>query len=207
MRFVWVLGALAVLSLAALPVQASTFTDGEFVTYAQSVWGNDPDGDPAQPATLLENEFDTVFGPSEVLEVGVPGPAGFSLQFDNPADLIAYLPSIGPPAPLNIDLLDPTSSVSGVFGGEVVALTLNVLFSDDGLLAHPSGVRLGDLQLYNLTGGEAIFNDHCQPDGLIKGNEGAAQVVNLGHGDHPLVLSIDDDAKPPTARPIASPPV
>jgi len=49
-----------------------------------------------------------------------------------------------------------------------------------------------------------ISNNHCQAGGLIKGNEGAAQVVNLGHGDHPSVLSSDDDAKPPAARPIAS---
>ena len=48
------------------------------------------------------------------------------------------------------------------------------------------------------------LDDSNQRGGLIKGNERAAQVINLGHGIIHQILSSDDDAKPPAARPIAS---
>ena len=59
--------AFAVLALAALPVRAATFTDGEFLAFVQEAWGADPNG--ANISTLLENEFDIVFAPSGLLEV------------------------------------------------------------------------------------------------------------------------------------------
>jgi hypothetical protein len=52
--------------------------------------------------------------------------------------------------PLTADLLDPLTSASGFFGGEVVDATLNVDFSNAGLLAHPTGVTFGDLVFQNL---------------------------------------------------------
>ncbi len=148
MRFVRVLVGLAALSLAPFPVHASTFTNGEFVSFGQIAWGQTPAGQ--NSGTLLESRYDSVFAPSEQLEVGIPGPAGFSIIFDNPDDLSAYLPSIGTPGPLTADLLDPASSASGAFGGEVLALALNVAFSDADLLAHPPGVPFGDLVFQNL---------------------------------------------------------
>ena len=42
------------------------------------------------------------------------------------------------------------TSASGFFGGEVVDATLNVDFSNAGLLAHPTGVTFGDLIFQNL---------------------------------------------------------
>ena len=127
---------------------ASTFTNGEFVAFGQIDWGQTPAGDNA--GTLLENHYDSVFAPSEQLEVGIPGPAGFSILFDNPDDVSAYLPAIGMSGPLTTDLLDPASSASGAFGGEVLALVVNVAFSDAGVLAHPSDVPFGDLVFQNL---------------------------------------------------------
>ncbi len=50
----------------------------------------------------------------------------------------------------------------------------------------------------------AHFNDNYQSGVLIKGDERAAQVINLGHAEPPSLSSSDDDARPP-ARPIASP--
>ncbi|HTV28247.1 MAG TPA: hypothetical protein VMF32_10745 [Xanthobacteraceae bacterium] len=102
--------------------------------------GDEPNG--ANPATFLENKFDTVFASQGgFLEVGVPGPAGFSMIFADADSVIAYLPATGTPGPLTADLVDPVSSVSGAFGGEVVGLALNLAFSDDGLLAHPPAFR------------------------------------------------------------------
>src|SRR6202040_1575878 len=47
----------------------------------------------------------------------------------------------------------------------------------------------------------AHFNDNCQSDVLIKGDERAAQVINLGHGEPPSLSSSDDDARPPPLAP------
>jgi hypothetical protein len=145
-----VVGALAVLalSLAAFPALATTFTAGEFVTFSQGDWGETPAG--GNVGAMLENNYNSIFAPSDLLEVGIHGSAGFSIIFDNPDDLIAYLPSNGTAGALTADLLDPASSASGVFGGEVAALALNIAFSDAGLLAHPAGVPFGDLVLQNL---------------------------------------------------------
>jgi hypothetical protein len=148
MRLVKILVALAPLALNALPARATTFTDGEFVTWSQGVWGDDPS--PGNISFSLEQNFDSLFAPSGLLEVGIPGPSGFSLLFDGPDPIITYLPASGTPAPLTADLLDPVTSASGGLGGEVVAATLNVIFSDDDLLAHPAGVPFGNLVLENL---------------------------------------------------------
>jgi hypothetical protein len=154
MRFIGTVIASGALAIAGLPVGAATFTPGEFVTYDQTDFGtNDRLDEPFNPqaAALLENNFDTVFAPFEdLLQVGVPGPAGYSLIFDSPDAVLAYLPAGGSPAPLTADLLDPLTSASGFFGGEVVDATLNVDFSNAGLLAHPAGVTFGNLVFQNL---------------------------------------------------------
>jgi len=148
MRLVKTSAALAALSLAALPAHATTFSDGEFVTWSQVAWGDDPA--PGNISGLLEMNFNSFFAPSGLLEVGIPGAAGFSLIFDNADAVITYLPGEGAAGVLTADLLDPVTSASGSFGGEVVTATLNVAFSDAGLLAHPPGVAFGDLVFQNL---------------------------------------------------------
>jgi hypothetical protein len=147
MRLVRTSAALAALSLA-LPAHATMFTEGEFLTGGQLDWGETPGGD--NYGTILENNYNSVFAPSELVEVGIPGSAGFSIIFDNPDDVITYLPANGVSGPLTADLLDPTSSASSSFGGEVLALALNVAFSDHDVLAHPPGVHFGDLVFQNL---------------------------------------------------------
>jgi hypothetical protein len=147
--------ALAALSAPfAFPADATTFTDNEFVTWSQVLWGEDPAV--GNISYTLETEFDTLFAPSDLLEVGISGARGFSMIFDSADAIIAYLPTGGTPGPLTANLLDPVTTASGALGGEVVAATLNVLFSDDGLLAHPSGVTFGDLVLQNL---ESLVDD------------------------------------------------
>jgi hypothetical protein len=89
---------LAALAAAALPVHATTYTPGEFVTFEARVWGAAPDG--ANAATFLFNNFDAAFPqlPAEsilsgdhYLAVGVPesddllGPHGlFGLSEPDP---------------------------------------------------------------------------------------------------------------------------
>ncbi|HUN98605.1 MAG TPA: PEP-CTERM sorting domain-containing protein [Bradyrhizobium sp.] len=145
--------ALAALSAPlALPAHATNFTLGEFVSHSQVLWGDAPACNMfgCNPSAILENNFNSVFAPSDLMEVGVPGALGFSLIFDSADAVIAYLPAGGMPGPLTADLDDPITSASGALGGEVVTATLNLLFSDDSLLAHPLGVPFGDLVLQNL---------------------------------------------------------
>src|SRR5271163_1563001 len=42
----------------------------------------------------------------------------------------------------------------------------------------------------------AHFNDNYQSGVLIKGDERAAQIINLGHGEPPSLSPSDDDARP-----------
>ena len=153
MRLGRTFAALAALALAAPPGHATTFTLGEFVSYSEGSWGQDPACNQfgCNAAAVLENNFDSVFARfNGLMEVGIPGPAGFSIIFDGPDPIITYLPASGAPGPFTVDLLDPVTTASGALGGEVVTATLNVMFSNDGLLAHPAGVPFGDLVLQNL---------------------------------------------------------
>jgi hypothetical protein len=116
MRVVRIFIALGALTIAAPPVCATTFAPGEFFTYDQFEYGTNSrleEPNNPQAAALLEDNFDTVYAPFEdLLQVGVPGPAGHSLIFDSPDAVLAYLPASGTPGPLSADLLDPLSSSS-----------------------------------------------------------------------------------------------
>jgi hypothetical protein len=123
--------------------------DGDFITYPQAVWGNSA----TSAAALLISQFSGVYPLG--LEVGIHGTSGFSIIFSVGATVVAYLPALGPAGPLNSDLIDPTSSSAGTFGGDVVALEVNVDFSDAGKTAGNAPVRFGDLRLcgYPITPG------------------------------------------------------
>ena len=122
----------------------SRWSEGEMLTYTQNDWSNKtgPGG------TLLQNDFATAYaGKGGVLQVGAS--SGFEMLFDGPDAVQAYLPQSGLPAALTASLLDPTGSSSGVFGGSIVTLQLDVDFYDDGFLAGTAGLKLGDLLLCN----------------------------------------------------------
>lgn len=126
--------------------EAAPFQIGDFVTYSQGSWGGDPATDPA--AQLLLAQFDGFY--TGGLEVGVIGGAGFSMIFTSAPAALFYLPGTGTPGVLAADLVDPTSTGSGVTGGEVIALQLNVDFSDANYLTGTAGVPFGDLVLTDL---------------------------------------------------------
>jgi hypothetical protein len=120
--------------------------DGDMVTYNQDNWGTIS----TNASILMTNNFDAVY-PNGV-EIGINGAAGNSAIFTSPDAVLAYQPASGPPAPLDNDLVDPTSTSSGVFGGFVLALKFDVDFSDSGAL-HGSATMLhfGDLRVCRLT--------------------------------------------------------
>jgi len=126
--------------------EAAPFQIGDFVTYSQGSWGGNPATDPA--AQLLLAQFDGFY--TGGLEVGVIGGAGFSMIFTSAPAALFYLPGTGTPGVLTADLVDPTSTGSGVTGGEVIALQLNVDFSDANYLTGTAGIPFGDLVLTDL---------------------------------------------------------
>jgi outer membrane murein-binding lipoprotein Lpp len=139
---------LAVIAVAALVLSAAgnatTWQPGDLTTYTQGSWGGDPGIDPG--ATLLVNKYDTVYaGNFGLVTVGSSG--GFTMTFTDAASVLPYQPSIGPFGPLNGSAVNPISTASGGFGGEVLGLEFNIDFSDAGFLPGASGLRFGDLVL------------------------------------------------------------
>src|SRR5260370_41534236 len=101
---------------------------------------------------VLGADFFAVYGPSFgfSVTVGLPSP-GFFMNFSDPSFIEAYLPASGAPGPLDASLGDPTTSASGVFGGDVLTLGLNVHFSDAGFLLGTSVIPFGNLVLSNFS--------------------------------------------------------
>jgi hypothetical protein len=124
---------------------AAPFQLGDFITYSQDSWGDVPS--PGNAAQLLADNFDSIYGGG--VEVGLGGNAGFSMIFTSVAAILNYLPSNGGPGALNADFIDPSSTPSGLFGGYVLALQLDVDFSDAGVLTGSAG-PFGDLILSNM---------------------------------------------------------
>jgi hypothetical protein len=134
------LDASAVVDISCSGTPGCKFCDAPLCTYTQGGYAqtNPHTGLPAQ---LLWNNFATVY-PSGIVVGG-----GFSMKFTSAAAISAYLPAGGAADSLNADLVDPTSSNSGVFGGQVLTLKINIDFSAAGLTANGP---LGALVLCNL---------------------------------------------------------
>jgi hypothetical protein len=127
------------------------FLNGDYCAYTQGGYGQDPgrSGLPnGFPGLLLWNNFATVY-PSGV-EVGIIGAGGFSMKFTSASAVAAYLPAGGTAASLTDDLVNPTSTSSGVFGGQVLTLQINVDFSRTGVTNNTTG-KFGDLKFANLS--------------------------------------------------------
>jgi hypothetical protein len=127
---------------------------GDLVTYSQDSWGGDPTLSTA--AALLLAQFNSRF-PGGV-EIGLFLGAGFSMFFSSAQAILDYLPASGATGSLNADLVDPTSSASGYFGGWVFALQLDVDFTDSGHISGTSGLVFGNLRLCGLTATPAYNN-------------------------------------------------
>lgn len=138
---------LALILVCSGASRADSFAPGFMTTHDQDAWSDDPTA-----VALLVNNYNSVYSSSfGVVQVGLPDP-GFSIQFTDSAFVLDYLPATGPPGALNVDLIDPLVSSSNAFGGEVLALTLNINFSAVGLLPHTSAIPFGSLVLTGLDG-------------------------------------------------------
>ena len=120
---------------------APIFADGDVITYPQVAWG----ASGSTAASVLINNFNTVY-PSGELEVGIPG-AGNSIALTGSSFVLELLPTTGADGPLLIDETNRSATTSGSFGGDVVALRLDVDFSDAGVTLGALGIPFGDLTL------------------------------------------------------------
>ncbi len=141
----------ALLALCA-PAAADSFTQGEFETYDQNIWGADPADGP--PASILKDHFFDVYPASVGFTVvfGYQAPGGLTMTFNDASFVADYLPQPGAPSALDHSVVNPHLTAAGVFGGQVVAFGLNLDFADAGFLAHPSAMSFGDLVLKDLGG-------------------------------------------------------
>jgi hypothetical protein len=156
------------------------WNDGDFVTYGQGSWTDQP------PATaLLLTHYGPVYASTNnVFQVGIPGTAGFSMLFSGSDALLAYLPEVGTPAALNTDLVDPTTSASGAFGGDVSAFKLNVDFSDAGRMPAATSLRFGDLTLCGIDtlpalNGQTVRQVLATANTLLGGGSAFTTIANL----------------------------
>jgi len=160
---------------------ADIWHSGDVLTYTQSSWGGDLGIDAG--ATLLEASFDAVYGAAGGVVVG--SASGFVMVFTDADSVRKYIPSTGPFAPLNSSVVNPISTASGSFGGEVLGLEFNVDFSDAGLLPGASGIRFGDLILTNFNP-RSSFNDLTvrqflgDVNSLLSGGSSVFTIADLG---------------------------
>jgi hypothetical protein len=158
--------------------------DNDLLTFGQGAWGANPNGQ--NISTTLVNDFDAVFAPeNDLMEIGIPGAAGFSIIFDEGSALVTFLPASGAAGALTADLLDPASSSAGVYGGEVAALRLNIAFGDAGVIKGTTNLLLGDLHVCALTGTQAPLNNltvrqiQDQANILLGGGPGTVSISDM----------------------------
>lgn len=100
---------------------------GEYFTGTQGGWGQEPSG--RNVGALLQANFATLYPGG--LTVG----GRYTIRYTSAAAVRDYLPTGGTPGVLARNYSNPTANnEAGVFAGQVTALTLNVAFSNAGLL-------------------------------------------------------------------------
>jgi hypothetical protein len=125
-----------------------------FTTYTQGGWGSPPSG--TNPGALLQAKFATLYPLGSVTIGGLQ-----TLRFTSAAAINAFLPQGGKPAALQASAVNPTSSSAGVFAGQVLALQLNVDFSNAGITKPGFGllkVKSGKLVGYTISQVLALAN-------------------------------------------------
>ena len=137
--------------------QACYKTEGgaDCCTYTQGGWGTAPHGN--NPGTIRDAGFGDVYPGGSVI---VGDPANNTMTFTSSTAIQNYLPAGGTPSALPGDLTDPTDKKigGGVFGGQVLALQLNVDYSAAGKLPHNCNGGLGELKLCNYSPAPALNN-------------------------------------------------
>jgi uncharacterized repeat protein (TIGR01451 family) len=99
-----------------------------FTTFTQGGWGTVPSGN--NPGWLLHTYFPTIYKKTGYVQIG----GTKYLRFTSAKAIQIFLPNTGTPGVLTTTATNPTTSSSGVFASQVLALRLNVDFSAAGIL-------------------------------------------------------------------------
>lgn len=123
------------------------FAAGSFCTYTQAEWAEPPNG--SNIGTVLDNNFAALF--PNGLTSGRQGTSctqgSYNDRFASQARIWDYLPRFGGTRPLSACELNPTDDVSGVFGGNVLALRLNMKLNNAGLILGSAATSLSGLRI------------------------------------------------------------
>jgi hypothetical protein len=176
---------------------ATLLSSLEETTYQQVDWGI-----PSIASNTLLQEFDNVYAATFGVVTG-GATSGFTMSFTDAESVMAYLPAIGPPGPLNGSVLNPISTPAGAFGGDVLALHLNVDFSDArvlGALARP----FGDLALCNVgtlpLNGTTVRQFLGIIDTLLGGGSNGYRIADLDPVTQQLNTSFEGGVPQPFAQ-------
>jgi len=196
------LTAKACVTVEAVPPQG--FNPGAYCTFTQGGWGSKPNG--GNPGAILANGFSTVYPGGSVTVGGGTYTMTFQSQTTTvtkkvkgktttttttvlaPSFIELYLPAGKTPRQLNATLINPDKSHAGVFGGQVLALQLNVDFSAAGI--GPSGLGglhycAGDLPSIQ---GLTISQILAKANAVLGGATTASQWL-LGQDSTPMTIS------------------
>ncbi|MCI0503671.1 LamG domain-containing protein, partial [Candidatus Micrarchaeota archaeon] len=107
---------------------------GDFCTYTQGGYGAPQQG---KPRAILFNNFASVYPSGMVVgdEGGADNDRFYMMNFTSAQAVNNYLPQGGTAGYLNADLVNPTNSSSGIFGGQLTAALLNLKFDDAGIIS------------------------------------------------------------------------
>ncbi|MCX6360352.1 MAG: carboxypeptidase regulatory-like domain-containing protein [Armatimonadetes bacterium] len=109
----------------------ATQTCGRYTTYTQGGWGARACGN--NPGALLLARFGAVY-PAGYVTVG----GAYTLKFTSAAAIQAFLPQGGTARALTASAVNPTGSIT-VLAGQVLALRLNIDFSNAGIIRSGLG--------------------------------------------------------------------
>jgi hypothetical protein len=123
------------------------FVPGSFCTNMQEEWSAPPTGTNA--GSILDANFASVYPAGATMGIeGTNCAAGtFYNTFLSQTRIRDYLSRFGPAAPLSACQGNTTSDPSGVFGGDVLALELNVDFNNHGLIFGSAASSFANLTL------------------------------------------------------------
>jgi len=134
--------------------QGETYYPNDFLlscatkSWNQCEWGNNSCG--FNPIDLIGCRFNELF-PNGVVIGGIK-----TLTFTSKSAILRFLPATGNPRKLIMSRVDPLSNAESKFAGNVLALTLNIKMSDEGITGEGLGDRtlksgpLEDMSLYDL---------------------------------------------------------
>ena len=139
------------------------FTSAFINSYTASQWSANTGG-------YLKTDFSNVY-PGNVIQTGEASP-GFSVTFGSPnfanSNLTHYLacPSGTPSVVLDQNYLEPINYPGGMLGADVMALRLNLDYSNAGIGSFSS--NFGNLTLYNYNSADGPLLDNCTVSQILQ---------------------------------------